>query len=232
MVDYSSERNCEDVEIMRDSKPITVFLADDHPLLRTGLRLSMDHEADIELIGEADNGYSAVEKIKAQLPDVALIDVDMPGLSGIGVIRVLRKFFPKMKLIVLSTYSEEKYIQAAMDAGADGYVLKSVGIGELVIIIKSFCSGKPELSPYLVNLTSGYDNEKKRTGACGNYKLSVREMEILALIAEGKGNKQIAEILCISTETVKSHVKNIFRKLEVRNRVDAVRIAREKQLIF
>ena len=220
------------MEIMRDSKPITVFLADDHPLLRTGLRLSMDYEAGIELIGEADNGYSAVEKIKAQLPDVSLIDVDMPGLSGIGVVRVLRKFFPKMKLIVLSTYGEEKYIQAAMEAGADGYVLKSVGIGELVKIIKSFCSGKPELSPYLVNLTSGYDNEKKRTGACGNYKLSGREIEILDLISEGKSNKQIAEKLCISTETVKSHGKNIFRKLEVRNRVDAVRIAREKQLIF
>jgi DNA-binding NarL/FixJ family response regulator len=192
----------------------------------------MDHEADIELIGEADNGYSAVEKIKAQLPDVSLIDVDMPGLSGIGVIRVLRKFFPKMKLIVLSTYSEEKYIQAAMEAGADGYVIKTVGIGELVKIIKSFCSGKPELSPYLVNLTSGYDSGKKRAGACGNYKLSVREKEILEIIAEGKGNIQIAEVLCISTETVKSHIKNIFRKLEVRNRVDAVRIAREKQLIF
>lgn len=217
---------------MRDSKPITVFLADDHPLLRIGLRLSMEHEVDIEFIGEADNGYSAVEKIKAQLPDVSLIDVDMPGLSGIGVIRVLRKFFPKMKLIVLSTYNEEKYIQAAMEAGADGYVLKSIGIGELVKIIKSFCSGKPEISPYLVNLTSGYDNEKKRRGASGNDNLSVREMEILELIAKGKSNKQIAEILCISTETVKSHVKNIFRKLEVKNRVDAVRIAREKQLIF
>lgn len=212
---------------MSKVKPITVFLADDHPLLRTGLRLSMDLEADIDLIGEADDGFSAVEKIKANPPDVSLIDVDMPGLSGIGVIRILRKFSPDMKLIALSTYSENKYIQEAMEAGADGYVLKSVGIEELFKIIKSFCDGKPELSPYLVNLTSGYNNGKKQAVAYGSNKLSVREKEVLYLVADGNGNKQIADILCISAETVKSHVKNIFRKLKVKNRVEAVRLARK-----
>lgn len=217
---------------MQKNKPITVFLADDHPLLRIGLRLSLDQEPDIEVIGEAADGFSAVEKIKAQSPDVALIDVDMPGLSGIGVIRLLRESFPQMKLIVLSTYRDDHYIQAAMDAGAEGYVLKCVPIEELVTIIKSLCTGQPEVSPYLVNLT--YDSKAggKTAAAEEACNLSVREKEVLVCLAEGKGNKDIAKILHISIETVKSHVKNIFKKLKVKNRVEAVRMARDNRLVF
>jgi DNA-binding NarL/FixJ family response regulator len=137
-----------------------------------------------------------------------------------------------MKLIVLSTYNEEGYIQGAMEAGADGYVLKSVEIGELIKIIRSFYDGKPELSPYLVNLTSGYNTQIMQAKAHQNKKLSVREMEVLNLIAEGKGNKQIADMLFISVETVKTHIKNIFRKLKVKNRVDAIRISRKKKIIL
>ena len=216
---------------MKTKESIQVFLADDHPLLRTGLRLSLDHKEDIELIGEAEDGYSAIEKIQACQPDVALIDVDMPRLSGIGVIRILRKLFPHMKLIVLSTYNDENYIQKAMEAGADGYVLKCVGIDELVRIIKSIWLDEPVVSAFLVNQTFGYTDidqeEQKRLKAY----LSQREKEVLQLIAEGKGNKEIANLLCISTETVKSHVKNIFKKLSVKNRVEATTVARKRRLV-
>ena len=123
---------------MNENNTIRIFLADDHPLLRTGLRLSLDQQEGVELIGEAEDGFSAVEKIQANPPDVSLIDVDMPGLSGIEAIRVLRKSLPQMKIIVLSTYSDDTYIRESMEAGADGYVLKCVGINELVKIIKSF----------------------------------------------------------------------------------------------
>jgi DNA-binding NarL/FixJ family response regulator len=210
---------------MNENSTIRIFLADDHPLLRTGLRLSLDQKEDIELIGEAEDGYSAVERIQANPPDVSLIDVDMPGLSGIGAIRVLRKSLPHMKIIVLSTYNDDNYIRESMEAGADGYVLKCVGIDELVKIIKSFWSGKPELSPYLVNLTRGYIAGEKKDGKESGPGLTAREIEILQCITEGKGNKDIAAALFISIETVKSHVKHIYKKLNVNNRVDAARVA-------
>lgn len=216
---------------MEKNGSIRVFLADDHPLLRTGLRLSFDHRKDIKLIAEAEDGYSAIEMIQTHKPDVSLIDIDMPKLSGVGVIRILRKTFPQMKLIVLSTYNDEHYIEKAMDAGADGYVLKSVKIDELVRIIKSIWSKKKILSPYLVNLTVGYsDFAQKGQDGLSAY-LTRREKEVLQFIAEGKSNKEISVLLCISPETVKSHVKNIFKKLGVKNRVEATTEARKRRLI-
>jgi DNA-binding NarL/FixJ family response regulator len=193
-------------KIMKTKESIRVFLADDHPLLRTGLRLSLNHKEDIELIGEAEDGYSAIEKIQAYQPDVSLIDVDMPK-------------------------DDENYIQKAMEAGADGYVLKCVGINELVKIIKSIWFEKSIISPFLVNLAFGYTNidqeEQKKLGA----HLTQREKEVLQLIAEGKVNKEIADLLYIGTETVKSHVKNIFKKFGVKNRVEATAEARKRRLV-
>jgi DNA-binding NarL/FixJ family response regulator len=209
------------------NKAIRVFLADDHPLLRIGLRLSFEQRDDIELIGEADEGFSAVEKIQATHPEVSLIDIDMPGLSGIGVIRLLRKSNSQMIILVLSSYNDETYIQDAMAAGADGYVLKCIGVNELAEIIKSFYAGKPMLSPYLVNLTvdsSPRVNEQ-------NLRLSFREREVLKAIAGGKGNKEISDVLFISPETVKSHIKKIFKKLNVKNRVEAAKFAIERNLV-
>lgn len=209
-----------------------IFLADDHPLLRIGLRLSLSQEKDIEIIGEASDGFSAVEKIQADPPDVALIDVDMPGMSGIGAIRILCKAIPEMKILVLSTYNDEKYIRDAMQAGADGYVLKSVGISELVKIIKCFSEGQPIVSPYLVNLTLGLEAGQNDLGKEKNPRLTLREKEILKGIAEGKGNKEISDCLSISLETVKSHTKNIYKKLNVKNRVEAAMMAMERNHVF
>lgn len=209
---------------MNKNRPITVFLADDHPLLRIGLKLSLEQNEDVEVTGEAGDGFKAVEKIQANPPDVALIDIDMPGISGIGAIRILQKTVPQTKIIVLSTYSEEKYIKDAMQAGADGYVLKSTEIEELVKIITGFALGKPPVSPYLVNLAfdCGIEPEKKKENT-----LTKREKEILELISRGKGNKEISNTLFISSETVKSHVKNIFKKLKVKNRVEAAMTAKK-----
>ncbi len=201
---------------MAGDKLMRIFLADDHPLLRTGLRLSLSQEKDIEIIGEASDGFSAVEKIRADPPDVALIDVDMPGMSGIGAIRILCKAIPEMKILVLSTYNDETYIRDAMQAGADGYVLKSVGISELVKIIKCFSEGQAIVSPYLVNLTLGLEAGQKDLEKMKGPCLTLREKEILERITEGKGNKEISDSLSISLETVKSHTKNIYRKLKVK----------------
>ncbi len=217
---------------MLKDRVMRVFLADDHPLLRIGLRLSLSQENDIEIIGEASDGFSAVEKIQADPPDVSLIDVDMPGISGIGAIRILRKAIPKMKILVLSTYNDEEYIRDAMRAGADGYVLKSVGINELVRIIKCLSEGQPTVSPYLVNLTLGLEAEQNDSENMKTPLLTLREKEILQFITQGKGNKEISDTLCISLETVKSHTKNIYKKLKVKNRVEAAMMAIKKKHIF
>jgi DNA-binding NarL/FixJ family response regulator len=199
---------------------VRIFLADDHPLLRTGLRLSLSQYTDIEISGEASDGFSTVDKIQADPPDLSLIDVDMPGISGIGVIRILRESMPEMKILVLSSYSGEKYIRDAMGAGADGYVLKSVSTSELVRIIRCFCQGQSILSPYLVNLTLDL-KEKEELESSTEAELTEREREILKCIADGKSNKEISDSLFVSVETVKSHAKNLYRKLNVKNRVEA-----------
>lgn len=214
---------------MHANQSIKVFIADDHPLLRAGLRLSLNQQQGIHIVGEADDGFSAVEKIQADQPDLVLIDFDMPGLTGAGAIRILRKALPELKIIVLSTYNDENYIHEAMDAGADGYVLKMVNIEELTKIIKNIHAGESMFSPYLLNLTVGH--EKADNFEVEGALLTSREREIMSCIAEGMGNKKISEKLFISTETVKSHIKNIFKKLEVNNRVEAIIAARNKKII-
>lgn len=213
------------------SQPLRVFLADDHPLLRMALRISLSQEKDIVVVGEASDGYTAVEKIQECVPDVVVIDVEMPGLSGIRAIRLLRKTLSEMKIVVLSTYNREEYIREAIQAGADGYVLKRVGIDELVRVIRAFGSGEQVVSPYLANLALGYDPARMRSEEPEGPLLTAREKEVLQAIVEGKQNKEISQGLCISTETVKSHVKNIYGKLNVKNRAEAVKLAVKMNLL-
>lgn len=211
-----------------------VFLADDHPLFRIGLRIALDQETDIQLIGEASDGFSAVEKIRVDPPDVSLIDVDMPGISGIRVIRMLRRAHPQMKIIVLSTYDDKNYIHGAMQAGADGYVLKCVEVAELVRIIKSFFEGHQAVSPYLVNLSLDFKATISTTGEVKKVEYPVlthREKEILRSIIEGQSNKEISHTLYVSVETVKSHIKSIYHKLQVKNRVEAVTVAIKQNVL-
>lgn len=211
---------------MSDTRAIRVFMADDHPLLRIGLRLSLNQNKDIIVINEADNGYKAVQKILESSPDVVLMDVDMPGLSGIEATRVLRTTFPTMVILVLSNYNEEKYIKEAMSAGANGYITKNIGADDLVSLIKAFHQQKAVVSPYLVNLSVGPTTPQSETCPLDPVaELTLREKQVLLCITEGKTNKAISNELFISLETVKSHTKSIFRKLEVKNRVEAVRKA-------
>jgi len=207
-----------------------VFLADDHPLFRMGLRIALDQEDGIEVIGEANDGFSAVEKIQRETPDLSLIDVDMPGMSGIRVIRVLRKAVPEMKILVLSTYDDEKYVHEAMQAGADGYLLKCIDVEQLVKIIRSVCDGKQIVSPFLVNLTMDINTRKASEEPSDGVDLTQREKEILQAIIDGWSNKRISDTLFISIETVKSHVKSIYQKLQVKNRVEAAMVAVRREL--
>ncbi|APG27452.1 DNA-binding response regulator [Syntrophotalea acetylenivorans] len=214
---------------MQHDKPFKVFLADDHPLLRTGLRMSLSQHADIDFIGEANDGFKAVEKIKTNPPDVALIDVDMPGLSGMAAIRLLRKQYPDMKLLIFSSYSDRHYIEEAMQAGANGYILKSIDISELVEVIRAFARNEQPMSPYLMDLAIEWENTSASENA--DKLVTKREKQILECLARGQGNKEISDSLYISTETVKTHIKNIFKKLEAKSRLEAVIAAKEKHII-
>jgi DNA-binding NarL/FixJ family response regulator len=199
--------------------------------MRLGLRLSLEQSQEIQVIGDARDGYTAVEKIMETQPDVALIDVDMPGISGIGALRILRKALPEMILLILSTYNDEKFIKEAMQAGANGYVLKGIGSDELIKIIKLFVSGKPVLSPYLVNLVINQHTEQIDKVNGQDVLLTLRETQILNLLSEGKRSKEMAGELFISPETVKSHIKNIYKKLNVLNRMGAVAAAKRLKIL-
>lgn len=214
---------CDEVQEL-----IKVFVADDHPLLRAGLRLSLTEENGFEYVGEAADGFTAVDKVKAQCPDVCLIDIDMPGLSGIDVIKLIRKTSSEMRIIALSTFKDEKYVRDAMRAGADGYLLKNIGLNDLADIIRAFYRGEPTISPYLANLTIQCDGEKESSQYPFD-QLTRRENEVFNLIVEGKCNKDIARNLHISQDTVKTHVKNIYRKIHVRNRIEAMRVSHERK---
>lgn len=215
---------------MDKSNPVKVFIADDHPLLRMGLSLAFNAKDNIEVVGEADNGFDAIEKIKQLIPDVALFDIDMPGLSGTAAIRVLRKIYPDMKILVLSTYNDENYIKESMHAGANGYLLKTIDIDNLVKIIVSFHSGEEIISPYLLDL--GIDiHDKSDEDDDHGFCLTKRERQILNCLSEGKDNKEISSCLFLSIETVKTHMKSIFRKLDAKSRLDAVMKAKHHGLI-
>jgi DNA-binding NarL/FixJ family response regulator len=212
-----------------------VFLADDHPLLRTGLRMGLSQFSDIDFIGEANDGFKAVERIKQNPPDAALIDVDMPGLSGVAAVRILRKHYPEMTLLILSSYSDKHFIEEAMQAGADGYVLKSIDITDLVELIRAFVNKEHPMSPYLMDLAVDWedtrpDMEPDEEDDPEDF-LTRREKQILDCLARGQGNKEISNSLFISPETVKTHIKNIFKKLDVKSRLEAVIAAKERKLI-
>lgn len=207
--------------------PVRVFLVDDHPLLRTGLRFTLDAMDGLDLIGEASDGFEGVEKILQNPPDIALIDIDLPGISGITVIEMVKKKVRDIKIIALSSYSEKSYVSGAMAAGADGYMLKAISITALVDFLKAFARGENPVSPYLLDMITPKDTEKDQEPV----HITPREKQILELIAEGKSNKQISSEIFLSIETVKTHIKKIFSKLEVKNRLEAVVAARSRKII-
>lgn len=211
---------------MENKAPIKVFLADDHPLFRSGLKFSLGMNKDFIILGEASDGYTAVEKIKEEKPDIVLIDLDMPGLSGIAAIRLIKTIMPDLIMLILSTYSDEKHVREAMNAGADGYLLKNIPLEELQNVIHQYISGDTCFSPYLVNI-SLEQNPVVNTVKHDDFGLTLREREVFDHLSQGISNKEISNELFISVETVKSHIKNIYKKLDVKNRVEAVKIYSE-----
>jgi NarL family two-component system response regulator LiaR len=205
---------------------IKVLVADDHYLVREGLSHILDTQQDMTCIGVAEDGIKALEKIKELKPDVAIIDVEMPGLDGIETTRHIKNEYPKVAVLVLSAYDYEDYVLACVQAGADGYVLKSHMPGEGILdAIRMVHRGSTVLDHYAINLLLKAAS-RKQTKICG--ELGPREIEVLELAAKGMTNKEIGAQLCISDQTVGTHFVNIFRKLQVRSRVEAVLFAIDK----
>jgi DNA-binding NarL/FixJ family response regulator len=210
-----------------------IVIAEDHTILREGLRALLSSRPEFEIVGEAEDGRAAVQCIERLKPALALMDLSMPRMNGMDAIREIKKRCPETKILVLTVHKTEEYILATFKAGADGYALKDSTHTELVMAIKSVLTGKPYLSPGISEkVIEGYLEGRQTLKARTAYEtLTHREREILKLIAEGYKNREIADDLCISVKTVEKHRANIMEKLGLHNVQALTTFAIEKGLV-
>ena len=210
-----------------------IVIAEDHTILREGLRALLVHHPDLEIAGEAEDGLEAIRRVEKLMPDLLLMDLSMPRMSGMAALKDIKKRFPETKVIILTVHKTEEYILAALQAGADGYVLKDATHDELNMAIRTVLDGKPYLSPGISQkVIEGYLNGKECCGIETSWdSLSQREREILKLIAEGYKNKEMASFLGISLKTVQKHRANLMKKLNLHNAAALTSFALEKGLI-
>jgi DNA-binding NarL/FixJ family response regulator len=210
---------------------IRVLIADDHAVVRQGLRTFLDLQADIDVVGEAADGEEAVALAAEHAPDVILLDLVMPRLDGIGALRRLRETAPAARVIVLTSFGEDERLFTALRAGASGYLLKDVEPAELVRSIRTVHAGGAPLSPAVAarvveELASGGG-----AGRAASYDLTPRELEVLCLIARGRSNKRIALELGVAEKTVKTHVSHVLAKLGLSDRTQAALYAVREGLV-
>lgn len=205
------------------SKNISVLIADDHSLMRQGLKQILELDEGIEVIGQASNGEEAVQKALECIPNVILLDINMPKFNGIEALRRLRDIGIDSKIIMLTIHDDREYLYETINIGADGYVLKDSDADTLIKAIKDVYSGKSFIQPSLASLlVKEYSSNGNITSENAKKDLlTKREYEVLILIAEGLNNREIAQKLFISEKTVKNHVSNIFKKIEVTDRIQA-----------
>jgi DNA-binding NarL/FixJ family response regulator len=214
-------------------KPFEIVIADDHTILRQGLRALLSSDPNLKVVGEAEDGRDAIRCVENLSPDLALIDLSMPRMNGMEAIRDIKKTNPQTKIIVLTVHKTEEYILEALKSGADGYVLKDASHAELMIAINKVLEGKRYLSADISGkVIDGYLEGRKTLKSKSAWEtLTQREREILKLIAEGNKNKEIADYLCISLKTVGKHRANLMKKLDLHNAAALTTFAMEKGLI-
>jgi len=211
---------------------IRILLADDHTILRSGIRSLLEDEPGLSVIGEAEDGRAAVSMACGLKPDVVIMDVAMPLLNGLEATRQIKMQCPDVKVLILSMHDNEEFIRQVLEAGAMGYILKDAAARELINAIQSVYRGEAVLSPAVTRLViedylrwGGTRSQDEIDG------LSPREREVLQLIAEGYTNKQIAEILSISVKTVQAHRNNLMQKLDLHDRGELIKYAIQKKII-
>jgi DNA-binding NarL/FixJ family response regulator len=201
-------------------QPIRVLLADDHAVVRAGIRQFLEQAEDIEVIAEADDGGAAKSLIEQMQPDVAVLDIQMPQATGIEVTRWIRTHHPEIGVLVLTAYDDDPYINAVLQAGANGYVLKTAAPGEIIRAVRDVHAGISALDTAI--LQKIMSQMFTRTEPAPVEKLTDREMEVLSLVAKGDTNKAIGAQLSISDRTVQGHLAHIFGKLQASSRTEAV----------
>lgn len=209
--------------------PIRILIADDQRLFRQSLKYLLEQEEDMKVVGEVGDGQDAFTLAQESHPDIILMDVDMPKLDGVTATRLILERKPSIKVLMLSVHDEDERIIAAIHNGAIGYILKDADHKEFIRIIRGTFRGEDVVSPFLANripkVMSQIDgtapHNKDAEASSKISLLTERERETLALVSEGKSNKEIADLLCISIETAKSHLQTIYRKLGVKSRTEA-----------
>ncbi len=205
---------------------LRIVLADDHVMMREGLKSLVNAQSDMEVVGEAGDGMDALAKARGLQPDVVVMDISMPGLNGIEATGQLKACGLKAKVLVLTAYDEVGYLRQLLEAGASGYVLKRAAADELVKAIRVVAAGGVYLDPTLAGkVVNGYVGKKKLRGALQGVELSGREEEVMRLVAWGYTNKEVAAYLNISVKTVETHKMNLMEKLDLSGRSDIVRYA-------
>lgn len=211
-------------------KKINVMIADDHSLIREGLKQLLEFDGTIKVVGEASNGKECLEKIYVCNPDVLLLDINMPEKNGIDVLKEMKEKGSSVKVLILTVHNELEYLMNAVDIGVDGYILKDSDFVELKRAINAVLEGdnyiQPSLIPALNNQLVNRDIEKDKIAL-----LTSRELEVLAQVANGMFNKEIATNLNISERTVKNHISNIFKKIDVSDRTQAAVFAIKNNII-
>ncbi len=212
---------------------IRILLADDHIVMRRGLRLLLESQTDFSVVAEASDGREAVQQAEATRPDVAVLDIAMPNLSGIEAAERISTAHPNIAIVILSMHSDEGYVLRALKVGAKGYLLKDSAEGDLIEAIKMVHQGKTFFSPEISNmLVEDYVREIRTRGSEDSYDLlTSREREILQLLAERKSNKEIAQTLHLSPYTVETHRRNLQEKLSLHNLAELILYAVRKGLI-
>ena len=211
----------------------TILIAEDHTILREGLRSLLNTDQDFEVVGEAEDGREAIRVAEKLMPDLVLMDLTMPKMNGLEAIKEIKKRSPASKILVLTVHKTEEYILAALEAGADGYVVKDATHSELIMAMQKVLIGGRFLSPDISEkVINGYLEGQKALRTKTSWDtLTQREREILKLIAEGYKNKDVADYLFISVKTVEKHRANLMRKLDLHNAAGLTALAIEKGLI-
>jgi two-component system, NarL family, response regulator LiaR len=212
---------------MIDTPPIRILIADDHEMVRSGLAAFLRVSRDLELAGEASSGEDAIRQCEALQPDVVLMDMLMPGMGGVAATRVIRERWPSVRVVAITSFSDDDLVHRALQAGALSYVLKNVGPTELASAIRAASTNRSTLSP---EATQALIRRATAPPAVG-HDLSPREREVLAEMVHGSNNRAIAERLVISRSTVDFHVSNILGKLGVASRTEAVAFAVQHKLV-
>jgi len=218
---------------LRGPEMIKLLLAEDHTIVRKGLRSLLDSEEAIEVVGEAEDGREAVKKVEELEPHVVVMDISMPGLNGLEATRQIKKRFPRVRVLILSVHTDEEHVYQALRAGASGYVVKKSAPDELFSAINALFRGDSYLSPAISReVIEAYIHRAERMPKEDEYELlTPREREILQLIAEGRSTRQIGALLHISPKTVETHRAHIMEKLNLHTTAELTRYAIHKGLI-